>query len=103
MDRRAGKIRDAAGVIEVEVGQQDVAHVLGLEPQFLHLLDRRVHGVEPHPGEPAQQAERRRRGCAMSALPNRESTSTSPPSASTSRQWQPTSGPPSGCIVPQLR
>jgi hypothetical protein len=35
-----GEVLQSAGVVEVEVGQDDVAHVLGIEPQPLHLADR---------------------------------------------------------------
>ena len=39
--RRRGKVREAAGVVEVEVRDQDVAHVLGVEAEAAHVLDGR--------------------------------------------------------------
>jgi hypothetical protein len=101
MDRGRREVGEAAGVIEVEVGEQDVADILGAIAERLDLRDRGLCRIEP--------------GSAMSPVPSPVSTSASPSARSISSTWQTrraranrlpwpaTSLLPSGHIVPVLR
>src|SRR5438552_816243 len=85
--RLVGETRHAAGMVEVEMRQHDVAHVGGLETEPLDLAQRSIRLLQP---DPIRDVKTRlsRRGCAMSRNPNPVSTRTSPTSVSISRQWQ---------------
>jgi hypothetical protein len=43
---RVGKVREAAGVVEVEVRGNDVAHITGLEAERLDLRERGLGRIE---------------------------------------------------------
>lgn len=116
MDCRVGKILDAAGMIEIEMRDNDLAHVIRAESEPLDLPDRRVRLDELRSVEADEDRVSRGTGSRISLSPNPVSTSTSPSrSVSISRQWQtssagpgPRSGPsmmrpPHGHIMPQLR
>ena|SRR5690242_18506496 len=52
------KIFDAAGVVEIEVGEHDVAHIFGLEAQRLELTQRGRPFVQSDAvGDPEKPAE----------------------------------------------
>ena len=114
VDLGVREVPDAAGVVDVEVGGDDVADVLGIVTQRLDLANgclvldrRRADQITEGLAEPLRIGE--------SPSPNPVSTRTSSPPASISRQWatifvlaQATvageqARPPIGHIVPQLR
>ena len=45
--RGVWKVRQAAGVIQVQVRERDVTHIAGLEPEALHLVERGIFEPEP--------------------------------------------------------
>jgi hypothetical protein len=52
MHFRLGEIRNSAGMIPVEMREQEMSHVIRRETQRLHLLERRLGRVEPRRGLP---------------------------------------------------
>ena len=70
MHRRRREIRQAAGVIEVEMGRDDVAHVAHPEAEVGDLPQRRLGDPEPRPGRrPEQPAEPPRIGDVLDPEP----------------------------------
>ena len=87
MHGRVREILDAAGMVEIEMGQDDVAHIVGPQPETLDLPARGLPGIKLHPvGVAEKRAEPPRPG--TSPRPNPVSTSTRLSAASISRQWQ---------------
>ena len=91
VDLGLGEVGQAAGVVGVEVGGDDAAHVAGGEAERLDLLQRRLGELAPA-GASALKATPSRRGSRVSSMPKPVSTRTSPSSVSISRQWQTTVG-----------
>ena len=114
VDGRVGKVGEAPGVVEVEVGRHDVADVGDAKAEVGDLAQRRLGDVEPRPDQRPEQAPEPRR-IGTSSTPRPLSTRTSPSSPSISRQWQhigatahgppfpPKKRPPRGHREPQLR
>ena len=55
MDRSAGEVAYASGMVEVEMGRHDVAHVVGAEAQIRDLPQRRLGDREPRPRHRIEQ------------------------------------------------
>ena len=83
----AGEVRQPAGVVDVEMGDRDVADVAGVEAEAADLLQRRLAELALAVGTPTVNGTPSRRcGWATSSAPKPVSTSTSASPVSISRQ-----------------
>ena len=87
VDAGVREVREAAGVVEVEVGDDDVAHVGGVEPQAASCEWAVSEGSSRGPNSVVKARPRRRAPSATSSVPNPVSTRVSPVSPSMRRQW----------------
>jgi hypothetical protein len=99
---RLGEIGDAADVVGVEMGDDDVPHVVTSKAKLLNLIDGGLPVIE-HRTDESPRRSQPARGIGAVLDPNPESISTRPLSDSTRSTWHTIVPHPSGYKVPQLR
>src|SRR5690606_18182204 len=62
VDARPGEVGDPAGVVGIEVGEDDVPHLLAPKAEPFHLPCSGLHGIEPGPSQREQRLAEPRRG-----------------------------------------